>query len=299
MTLTISGMSPVKIGTTVLAVQDLAVSPEINVANFRHSGNEFPSVGVVPSAMPKVRFRTPFNAAYTLIGMKMLVATTFEVYFATFASGIRQTGAVHVKYGLATSAQACCYIDGASVSQNGILMADIAVQLLSADGVTHPLTKTTTVALPTLASEPQLHTMGPFALNATRIDGATQWQLAQNIQLYTPINDGDAFPRTVGWMGADPQIQVAHEDPLTALTSLGLDRGVNITTSAAVFGAGIDPTTQLRQTTGVSLTISTGRVVTGPIQFDLNRPAKMGFTIRALSATTTHPVVVATGATLP
>jgi hypothetical protein len=299
MTIGLSGMSPVKINATVLAIQDLQFSPEVQYAGFRHSGNEFASVGVCPGGKPMAKFKTPFLAAYNLIGLKLLLATTFEVYFATFTSGLRNSGSsVNTKLGLNTSCTACVYITGASCGQNGILMADVEVIGLSNNGVANPFVSTGTVALPTLGSEPQLHTMGPYALNASRQDGASTSGFTQNIQLAVPLNDGDSFPRTVAWMGAAPRLQVDHQDALATLTALGL-LGTNIATSMAVFFAGIDPTTQLRQATGVSLTITSGRVTPGPIQFALNQPNRIGIVGEALSAVATHPITVATAATLP
>lgn len=299
MALGLSGMSPLKINSTVLAVQNVQFSPEIAYSGFQHSGNEFASIGVCPGGKPMVKFRTPFLAAYNLIGLKLLVATTLEVYFATFSAGLRNSGsAVNTKLGLNTSCTACAYITGASAGQNGILMADVEVIGLSTTGALHPFLETGTVSLPTLGSEPQLHTMGPFALNASRLDGATTSGFTNGIQLSVPLNDGDSFPRTIAWMGAAPRLQVAHQDALQIVTSLGL-LGTNIATSLAVFFAGIDPTTQLRQTTGVSLTITSGRVNPGPVQFALNQPASIGITGEALSATATHPIAVATAATLP
>ncbi len=299
--LNLTGMSPLKINSTVLAITDLALSPEVEIENFRHSGYEFPSVGVVPGARPMARFKTPFGPAYTLFSMKLLQATVLEIYYATFASGLRQAGANHYIHALATSAKAACYMEGASVGQNGILMADIVVALLSSDGLTHPLAALASGAtLPTLGSEPQLHTLGPFAIGSgpTRIDGLTNQGFRQNISLAMPKNDGDAYPRACAIMGMDPMIMGEHESPIALLTELGL-MGEAVPTNAQAFFRGIDPTTQLLQTTGMKLAVTAGRAIPMPVQFDLNRPAKMGFGIRTLSSTSTHPITVTAAAALP
>ncbi len=301
MTLSLAGMAPLKLNSTVLAITDLALSPEVEIANFRHSGYEFPSVGVVPGAKPMCRFKTPFGAAYTLLGMKLLQATTLEIYYATFAAGLRQSGANHYMHALAASAKAAAYIEGASVGQGGILLADVMVALLAPDATTHPLAALASGAtLPSLGGEPQLHTLGPFAMGAgpTRIDGITNQGFKNNIQLAMPVNDGDQYPRSCAIMGMDPVIMAEHEDPITLLTSLGL-LGVNIPTQAHAFFRGVDPTTQLLQTTGLRFAATSGRVVPMPVQFDLNRPAKTGFGLRTLSSTATHPIVITAGATLP
>lgn len=298
MTMTIASLAPIKINSTVIAVKDVQFSPDIAYMAEQHSGYEFPSLGVVPGAAPRIRFKTPLTGAYSLIGMKLLIGTTFELYFATFASGLRQSGANHKKLNLNTSATVCAYIVGGSVGQNGVVWVDVEVVGLSADGVVNPFQITASVSLPTLSSEPQLHTMGPYALNGTRKDGASNLGFQTNVQLATTLNDGDSFPRSVGWMGAAPELAIEHQDALTVLGDLGLT-GLNLVTSAAIFFCGIDPTTQLRQTTGFSFTVSSGRALPGPVTLNQGQLPRQGIMIKPLSATSTHPLVVATAATVP
>lgn len=300
MTMNISGLAPGKLGATVIPVMDVRISPEVRFAAFQHSGYEFPSVGVCPGGMPRVSFKTPFSVAWSVIAtLKEAVFTTFEIYFATFGSGLRNSGAVHSKLALNAACSVCAYITGIeNVGQNGIAMATIEVVGLSPSAILHPFQIVNTVALPALAGEPALHTLGPFQLAGARIDGLLSHGYQANIQLAIPTNDGDSYPRTTGWMGAAPRLMARHQDPLTLLGSLGL-LGVNITSSAALWLIGIDPTTQLRMTTGISLTITSGRIITNPIQLSQAKPTEMDFEVAGLSSNSTHPIAVATGATVP
>jgi hypothetical protein len=301
MTLTISDMAPLKVNSSVLAITDLQLSPDIIDRSLRHSGNEYKSVGAIPGAKPMGRFKTPFMGAYNLIGMKMLQATVFEYYFATFAAGLRQSGANHSKLPLASGAKAALLIDGASVDQFGLLMADVGVYFLSSDGLTHPIAALASgQSLPTVASEPQLHTLGPFALGVgpTRVDGVTNQGFRQNNSVEAPVNDGDAFPKSCALLGQDPGLAGEHEDPLGLLTSLGL-MGLNITTQAVAYFRGIDPTTQLLQATGISIAVTSGRAMPGPVQWGLNRTNRMGFNVAPLSSSQTHPFSINLSATLP
>jgi hypothetical protein len=298
MTMNIAGMSPLLLDTTKFAISDLRFSPDVVKVPFRHSGNEFASVGAKPGARPGFRWKTPILAAYNYFGLKLKISTVAEIYFATFASGLRNAGALHTKLGLNTSCLAASYIDGWSINQFGIAMADIVTVLLSANGVLHPFQVVQTVSLPVLGSEPQLHTLGPYQLAGTRKDGAENNGYKLNPILHIPINDGDSFARTLAHLGSAPQLILGHEDALQMVTDLGL-MGVNVASSCAIWLAGIDPTTQLRQTTGMSFTISAGQVNIAEIPFGLNTAAKAMVTIDPLSATATHPVVVATAAALP
>lgn len=298
MTISLAGMSPLVVNATTLAITNLRGSPNLNFQAVRHSGNEFPSVGALPGAMPRMSFSTPFLAAYNLIGLKLLIATTFDVFFATFAAGLRQSGANHSKFGLTASCSACLYITGARVAQNGLLMADVEVVYLSNDGKTHPVTLTNSVSLPSLGSEPVLHTLGPYSLNTTRKDGLKNSGFSNGINLHVPINDGDSYPRTVGWMGAAPKLAWAHEDAKQMATDLGWI-GANITTSVALYFCGIDPTTHLRMTTGISMIITSGRVWGDGYQWDMQQPATASLMAESLASGSTHPIAVTSGATIP
>jgi hypothetical protein len=303
MTLTIAGMAPCKLNATVLATSDLRISAGINYQGFKHSGNEFASVGVIASAIPRVSFKTPFLAAYNLIGLKLFALTTLDIYFATFAAGLRNpSGTVNSKLGINTSCSAVAYISGWSCGVNGILMAQIECIWLTAAaaGLTVPYVRTDSLALPTLGSEPQLHTLGPVAIGAspTRVDGLANVVYNQGINLKVPLNDGDQFPKTAAYMDADPALGLTHEDPLSMEAIVGL-LGESIPTQVVQYFRGIDPSTKLLQTTGISMTMTSGALIPETYDFGLGNIDKISLGVKTLSNSGTHPVAIATAATLP
>jgi hypothetical protein len=294
----IYSLAPVKINTTVLAADDLQLTPDIATIPFRHSGNEFASVMAVPGGKPALKFKTPFAEAYALIGLKVLKATALEVYLAKFVDALRQSGAVHRKYSLATGAVGMVYLMVASVSQNGILMADVVVVLLNpGDGTIHPLVTSDSGTIPALAAEPILYTNGPTKINGTTIGGTSGARLDLGSKVDVRLSDGDLYPRVCGWLGGDPSIAVDHADPATLWTAVGL-LGVAATSIVQYFRQ-FDTTTQSTLGTGISLTITSGRAVPDAIGVRSLDVAKAPLRIIGLSATSTHPVVVATGVAVP
>ncbi len=296
----IRSLAPLRVNSTVLPIDQLRVPPEVASEAFGHSGNEFASALVVPGAAPVARWRTPAKTAYDLIGFKGLVATVFDIHFAKFVDGIRDSNSTHTKYALAASAEAFVYIKSISVAERGVAWAECEAQLLSSDGMTHPLAAPTTVALPTLAAQPALHTMGVSSLNGTAIGGALEVSVDLAPQIMVGIDgspgDGLLYPMVATYLGARPSIEVGHGDPIGLLASLGL---TGLVTSASTFKQWFrdyDSTNHVTLTTGMSFTIAAGsRAI--PVEFgaDTGRVSRGGFRIEGLSTSQTHPVVVATG----
>ena len=296
----ITSLAPIKLNSTVLATAGLGLSPDIAQTALRHSGNLYPSVLAVAGSAPQIRFRTPFWPAYSLIGIGNgpLKCTAFEVYFAKFIDATRQTGAVHPKLSLATSALGMSYITGASVDQNGILMADVTVMLLSNDGMTHPLARADTGTIPALGSEPLLHSLGPVTINGTTIAGSQSATMDMGVQIQALPTDGDIYPRVCGALGHGRKLSIGFADPATLLGSIGL-LGANIASSTIQYFREYDATTQVKKTTGLSLTIASGRITPDSWTSDNLQVAQSGLTITPLSATTTDPFQFASGASIP
>lgn len=294
-------LSPIKLNTTVLAIDDLQFTPDVIANPYKHSGNEFSSIMAVAGGNPAVKFKTPFAEAYALIGLKVLKLTAFEVYLAKFVDAIRQSGAVHRKYSLNTSQLGMAYITGASVSQDGILMAEVTVVLLSAtDGVAHPLVASDTGTLPTLASEPVLYTSGPTSINSTVIGGTTGARLDLAPRIRVQRTDGDLYPRICAYLGADPSIMVDHADPATMWSTVNpLTNGVAATSLIQYFRRYDPSTQQVALASGISLTIGSGRAIPDTLSARVGDPATAPLRLIGLSATNTHPLVVATGVTVP
>jgi hypothetical protein len=292
-------LAPLKLNTTVLAVEDLSFSPDVMVEPFQHSGNEFPSVMRVSGGNPAIRFKTPFAEAFALIGLKTLKCTVVEVYLAKYVDSIRQTGAVHRKYAQNTSCVGMAYITGANVSQGGMFMADVVVVMLSNDGIAAPLIGSDVASLPTLASEPVPYGMGPVAINGTNYAGCTSMSLDLGTKVDVRRSDGDLYPRVCAFLAGAPSIQIDHADPATmwnAIYPLGLQASSNLVAYLRKY----DTTTAVIGTaSGMSLTIASGRVVPGDLGARTADVATAPLRFIGMSASTTSPVAVATGVTVP
>ena len=294
-------LSPIVLNGTTLATDDMTFSPDVLAEPFRHSGNEFGSIVRVSGGNPAIRFKTPFGEAFALIGLKVLKVTSAAFYLAKFVDSIRQSGAVHRSYSLAASQLGMAYINGASVDQDGVLMAEVTVVLLSAlDGITHPLTKSDLGTLPTLSSEPNLYTNGPTSVNTVVIGGTTGARLDLAPQVSVRRSDGDLYPRVCGYIGGVPAIGVEHADPATMWSTVNpLTLGV-VASSLVQYFRRYDPATQaVSLANGLSMTISNGRAVPADLGARVGDIATAPLRMLGLSPTNTHPVVIATGVTVP
>lgn len=290
-------LAPATLNSTTLAIEGLTISAALASESFRHSGGLFPSVLVVPGAAPRVSFRTPFKEAYDLIGLKSLKLTTFNLYAAKFVDAVRQSDSSHLKYGLTASCVGHATIKGASVSQNGILMADVEVVLLSNDGMTHPLTAAT-ASLPSLASQPALKTLGPIDVNNVVNGGYMSVNLDLGNKLEAFTSDGCLYPTVAAYLGGDPAITAEHADPATLWASIGLT-GSAITGDIIVYCRDYSTTTHLTQATGLSLTIASGRIMPEDFSISSLGLARGGIRVVGLSTSDTSPIVVAAGASVP
>ncbi len=241
----INSLAPLKLNSTVLAIEGLSVSPDVMAQAYRHSGNLYPSIMAVAGAAPTIRFKTPFYAAYLLIGIGAA-----PLKCTTFVDAARASTSVHTKYALATSPGAAlgfATIQGASVDQNGILMADVKVVFTSYDGMTYPLVTTTNNALPTLASEPALYSRGPASLNGSIISGNGSASLDLTVHDQSLASDGDLYPRTYAALGYDRGVGVHFLDGISAWASIGVI-GTAISSNFIQYFRAYDQTTQAKTT---------------------------------------------------
>ncbi len=293
----LTSLAPLTLGSTTLPTENLRVSPDVASVMHRTSGNEFGSVMAVLGGSPKISFDCTAAEAYTAIGFKGTMFTTCDVYLATFASGIRSAGSGHPKYALAASAKAFAYIRSISASQTGIAMASVEVLLLSSDGVTHPISPTT-ASLPALSAQPALRTLGPGKINGTAYAGLVSMNLDLAPTVEAILSDGSLYPQVCAYAGGAPVITVEHADPETLRGVLGF-QGVSLASNYVQYLRDVDATTQTLSTTGISLTVASGRVI--PLEFGASnlQIARGGYRVECLSTSTTHPVILATGATVP
>jgi hypothetical protein len=291
----IHGMSPLTMGATVFAADEITPDPGVNLDLFRHSGNAYGSQALRLGIAPSVRFRTPFLPVFNALGFRTTKLTAFSFTFRKFTDYLTASGSVHPTFSLAASATAAARIVGASVSQRGLLMADVDVTPLSADGLVSPLSQAN-AALPTLAAEPALHTLGPVVVNGTKINGVANAGFDLGINLVGDPNDGETYTRTVHETDADPTLNFEHNDPVTLLTSLGL-AGVEASSNIDFYFR--DITNGMAAATGLRLRCALGTLIPGAFQMRRGAVLSQGASMKPLSVSTTHPIVVATGQTIP
>lgn len=291
---TIYGMSPININSTVLPIDNLTLPAGVMSKAIMHSGNEYPSLSATPGATPRATFKTPFAGAYTLFGLTAFAVTAFDVYFALFSSFIRASGAVHPKMSLASSAQCYAQIMGWSCAQDGLLMADVELTYLAPDSVTYPVAAVTTAALPQLAAQPQLHTLGPLLINGTAIAGLDRSSGTMNHTAFIPRTDGDLYPKIAAKLQSAPRLSMDHGDPLAVLAALGGSPGGYI--GAAITGTVVQYFRAYSLSTGlvsaspaVSITVASGRVNVGQTGASQGSMAKKSLQVECLQMSPTSP----------
>jgi len=301
MVATITSLSPAKLNTTVVPVKSFGFSPGIISASDRHSGNIYPTLRKRSGASPRITLNIPFKAAYDVIGLGVLKLTAFDFYLATFTDYIRDSASTHTKWALSTSATAVAMLTGYTVDMDGDLLAVVEVVPLAASAAAHPLTKSDANALPTLASQPTMHTIGPMSINGTVIPGlrSAGGDLGQNLSVLR--SDGDAYARNAGFLSAAPQMTARHADPRTLCNTLG-SLGINLTSSFIQYFRQYDPTTGIVSGdagTGISVTVASGTVEPGDLSAGDAEIPDIGVVVSPLSSTSTHPMVVSVAATVP
>ena len=302
MVATLSSLSPAKLNSTVIAVKSVGLSPGIISSADRHSGNLYETLVKTSGAEPRITLNVPFKTAYDVIGMGVLKLTAFEFYLAVFADYIRSAGSVHTKWALSTSATATAMITGWTVDLDGDLLATVEVVPLAASAAAHPLTKTDSNALPTLASQPVMHTLGPCSINGTVRPGlrSAGGDLGQNLRVIR--SDGDRYPRNAGFLGGACRMNAANSDPIT-LAGITTLFGLNLSGGGFIqYFRQYDATTGEvtgDSGTGVSITAASGRIEPLEISVADQDIPSIGLQVIGLSDSATSPFAVSVAATVP
>ena len=297
----IYSLAPARIGATVVPVKSVTVSPAIISEQDIHSGNPFPTLVRVSGAQPKMTITMPFAPAWAVIGtFDVFKVSVLDIYFAKFLNYIRDPGAVHQKFGLSGTSAAALLITGISVDQDGDLNATVEVTPISDGSFTNPVALTTG-ALPTLASQPLLYTLGPVSINGTVIPGLTSAGADLAQQLIVQRSDGSKYAMAAGRMSAMPRLFGEHADPGAIAAAITMD-GANITANVIQYFRSYNSTTGVvdnAASSGCSLTVAAGRI--HPTDFSVTQGAiaKSGFEFLPLSSTATHPIAVSVSATIP
>ena len=303
MTATLYSLSPCKFGTTVVAIKSVGFSPGILAEMDFHSGNPYASLVRVPGATPRVVVTGPFAPLYAALtsGLGLTKLTAFEIYLAKFTDGIRSASSDHTRFALDSGAVAHAFLTGASVDQDGLLMATVEIHPLADDSITYPLVQTANNALPTLAAQPDLHTIGPVSINGTVYPGlkSSGFDLAQGF--VAERSDGDRYPKVGRKLNSTPRLFGDHSDPQAVCNALGLN-GASISSNVVQYYRKFDATTGLVSDTAgsaISLTIAAGRAHPLDVTSEQNAIASQGIEFLPTSSTATHPIAVSTTATVP
>lgn len=224
--------------------------------------------------------------------------TSGGVFLSKYVDAVRMATSVHRKYALASGASGHVIITGFATAQNGVLWADIEITFVSADGTTHPLVPSDSNALPSLSSEPALRSIGPIKVNGTSYFGVVGVTGDLGNKMETLTGDGHSYPTVAAYVGGDPVISVDTSDPATTISGIG-SLGVALTSDFVAYFRDYSTSTHLSLATGISLTIASGRVMPEDLGASSLGVAKGNLRAVGLSTSTTHPVVVGTGATLP
>lgn len=298
---TVYSLAPAKFNSTVVPVERIGFSAGIIANPHQHSGNEYPTLIAIPGATPRVTLTVPWRAAYDSLGLGINVLTAFEIYLAKFASLTRASGSVHTKWALTASCTAAAMITGASVNQDGILMAEVEVVPLSNTGLAHPLTRTDNNAMPSLASQPVLHTIGPMSINGTVVPGLQSCGIDLGQRLEVQRTDGTLYPILATRMDAAPRLTAGHADPVGMYAQLGSLLGVDITSNVVAYFRQYSATTGIISSgsDAVSITVASGRVVPLEVPASQSTVATIGLEVHGLSSSATHPFAVSVSATAP
>lgn len=293
-------LAPAKLNATVVPVERIGFSPGVLANPHQHSGNEYPTLVAITGATPRITLTIPFRAAYDVLGLGITVLTAFEVYLAKFGALTRLATSTHTKWALTTSCTAAAIITGASVNQDGLLMAEVEVYPLSNTGVAHPLTRTDNNAMPTLAAQPILHTAGPLSLNGTVIPGVASYGIDLGQRLEVQRTDGALYPLLAVRVDAAPKLTATHADPVTMIAGLGSLLGNSISANVIAYFRQL-ATTGIVDTgaTAVSITVASGHVLPLEVTSAQGQVATMGLEVHGLSSTATHPFVASITATAP
>jgi hypothetical protein len=298
---TIASLAPLRVaGTTVLPVVSVQYDPNVLPEMSQHSGQEFPTLVAVPKVDHGITLEMPFEAAFSAFGFGVTRYTAFELFAATWGSLVKNSGSVHSKWALDTGCSMGVQITGWRVAQDGYLNALVRCDPFSAAGTATPLVKSDNNALPTLAAEPNRHTLGPISLQGAVRPGmlGSDGNLAPQFEKL--FADGGVFPIVGARMGAEPTIDIEHADPVALLGLIG-DQGAALSSAAILYFRRYDPAsgTVVGGATAISITVASGRIIPLPMSLEQRRIGRMGARIYGLSTTSTHPFAVSLAATAP
>lgn len=300
-----SSLAPVSINGAVYPVISMNLPFAVITAPIEHSGQLYPTAQIINGATPSLTLQMPFKAAFDLIGFGALTVTAFILGLTRFGDAAsKSAGTDHRQLTMGASDRGLATITSVSVTQDGLLVADVDIAFKAASGQTHPLTAGTGAQL-TLSAQPVIHTMGPVALTGTKRTGARGWSVDMGQRVESRRSDGDLYPTQVAYLGGSPSITVDHEDADTVLGGISA-AGAGALATTVLYGRQMstanDATfgTIIGGDTGVSITLAAGWIAPETLEAAQNGVAGLSLRLVPANATPdTHPLAVATNATVP
>lgn len=302
-TFTISGLGFAKLNSTTMPVTSISYSPNMGTEPFRSGGDISASMIRRAGGKPVFRFAAPLASVWSALSSFMPQAlTAFEMHAALFSGGSRtSTGATQFKLdtinGSAYAVISSVYPTGGAVP---VVMAEVTVYICSTAGLVDPVTSSTG-ALPTLGSTPALHTIGPMVDNTTAMWGVKTWRIDTGVSMEPIQSDGFFYPTSYRVGSIQASATMAHADAVSMYSALTSDGKDSTGSGFILYARAYNMTTKVLDTTGYSFTFAKAFASLDQISLNGTDLPETGVTMTSYAdpGTLTHPITVATSATLP
>ncbi len=304
-TFTVSGLGFAKLNSTTIPATDIAYTPNLATEPFRSGGDISASMIRRAGSRPAFRFTAPLASVWTALASFLPVSlSAFEMHAALF-SGVSRiaTGATQFKMDT-TAGHALVFAVITGIAPTGgpvpVIMAEVTCYVCAPNGLTDPIISSTG-ALPTLSATPDLHTMGPLMDNATAYWGTKSWRIDTGVGMEPIQFDGMFYPTTYRQGAIQASATISHADAVAVYAALTSD-GKDATGAGFILWArGYNMTTKVLDTTGYTFTFANAFANLAQITLSGTNIAETGITLMSYAApgTLTHPITVATSATLP
>lgn len=299
----VSGLGFAKLNAVTMPATDIAYSPNLGIEPFRSGGDISASMIRRAGARPVFRFNAPLDVVWTTLASFLPVAlTAFEMHSALF-SGTDRTGTGATQYKLDT-VNGDAYALITSIYPTGgpvpVILAEVTIFLCAKQGLIDPVTSSTG-ALPTLAATPNIHTLGPMMDDTATKWGLKTWRIDTGVEMMPLQSDGFFYPTTYRIGAIQAIATLSHADPVTMFAALTGDGKDASGAGIILYARAYNMTTKALTTTGYSFTFLNAFASLDQIRLVGTDIPETGVTLSSYSApgTLTHPITVATSATLP
>jgi hypothetical protein len=252
MTVTLRTPGRLTVGTTVYAVNEAQIMPDVQAQQVVHSGFGQAQQVIVPgSGVPMIRATGPLSRLLTGLGLVTTAPSAAALTIATVDGAVIPSGSVHTRYDLAASAKVCAYIDSFQVDEGGEALADVVLRFYSANGSADPIAIQNNVAFPALTAAALHHGVGPLVVNGVGIEGVVGINYASGYQFSAVRSDSLPYPIGETQGGGRPSITVqvvAPKEAWDAITAKGtaISSTTTVQLNAYTPGSGVLTATDAR-----------------------------------------------------